>query len=172
MPIERRKHRRAQLKLPVRLRWPGPLRQLTEITETLDISRGGLLVRSANACRSDAPLWVSFPFDPSQSSNLPETPARIARVEHQSDEFHLVAVHLEPAVASNGSSPKPASERRSTSRTPICIPVALRLASNPWTEETMTLDISSEGMRLTTTRVYSEGDKLLVKLQPGAMVSG
>ncbi len=171
MPTERRKHRRAQLKLPVRLRWPGPLRQLTEVSETLDVSRGGLLVRSANDCCSGAPLWVTFPYDSSLSSNLPEIPARIARVERLSEDAHLIAVTLEPSVTVNGSGPKPPTERRRSPRVPISFPVAFRQSSRPWAEETMTLDISSRGIRLTTFRVYSEGEKVLVTLQPGPLVS-
>src|SRR6266571_8092594 len=118
MPTERREHRRAQLKLPVRLRWPGPLRQLMEVSETLDVSRGGLLARSSNDCRSGAPLWVTFPYDSSLSSNLPEVPARIARVERRSDDGLLIAIHLEPYAYVNGfkwmAISRPSSDRRST----------------------------------------------------------
>ncbi len=173
MPTERREHRRAQLKLPVRLRWPGPLRQLTEVSETLDVSRGGLLVRSSNDCRSGAPLWVTFPYDSSLSSNLPEVPARIARVERPSDDARLIAIHLEPYAYVNGSGPKPPVERRRSPRVPISVPVALRTGSSPWAEETMTLDISSRGMRLSTFRVYSEGEgvRVTLTLQPGPVVS-
>jgi len=171
MPTERREHRRAQLKLPVRLRWPGPLRQLTEVSETLDVCRGGLLVRSSNDCRSGAPLWVTFPYDSSLSANLPEVPARIARVERRSDDGLLIAIHLEPYAYVNGSGPKPLVERRRSPRVPISVPVALRTGSSPWAEETMTLDISSRGMRLSTFRVYSEGENVRITLQPGPVVS-
>ncbi|HYL09753.1 MAG TPA: PilZ domain-containing protein [Candidatus Acidoferrales bacterium] len=171
MPTEQRQHRRAHVRIPVRLRWLGPLGQLLEVSETLDVSRGGLLVRSENECYSGAPLWVTFPYDSSLSSNLPETPARILRVERRDGNTQVVAVRLEPPVSLNGSAPRPPIERRNSRRAPISIPVALRSFSSPWAEETMSLDISCKGIRLTTFREYVEGEKVVVRFQRDAPVS-
>src|SRR5258708_13854755 len=157
MPTERRKHRRAQLTMPVRLRWPGPLGQCVEISKTLDVSRGGALVRSANPGVPGAPLWVTFPYDNSLSSNLPETSARVVRSERQSEDTYVVAIHFELAAPLNGYAPKPPVERRRSPRAAFAIPALLHPPSRPWPEETMTVDVSSRGMRLTATRIYTVG---------------
>src|SRR5712691_4158563 len=78
---EQRRHPRAQLNLPVRLRWPTPLGQTTEVAETLDVCRGGLLIHRRDPCPIRAHLWVTFPFDSTLPLTQPETPARIARVK-------------------------------------------------------------------------------------------
>ncbi len=42
--MESRQHRRVSMHLPVRLRWTAPFGQKIELGETIDVSRGGLLV--------------------------------------------------------------------------------------------------------------------------------
>ena len=42
-PVDLRKSPRARLHLPARIRWLGPLGMRLEITETIDVSREGLL---------------------------------------------------------------------------------------------------------------------------------
>ena len=57
---EQRKYFRVQLNLPVRLRWRTPFGLTTEVSETLDVGRGGLLINRAQACEPDTMLWVTF----------------------------------------------------------------------------------------------------------------
>ncbi len=59
-----RKHPRAQLKLPARIRWHGPIGMRLEITETTDVSRDGMLFHRGEPCDRMARMWVAFPFDP------------------------------------------------------------------------------------------------------------
>jgi hypothetical protein len=81
--LELRKHPRAQLKLPARVRWRGPLGMRMESTHTLDVSRNGIRVQRNESCESGSRLWVVFPFDAASAAGVPrETPARVVRVEN------------------------------------------------------------------------------------------
>src|SRR5713101_5152797 len=95
--MDRREHHRAQLRLPVRLRWSTPFGQKTEVCKTLDISRGGLLVPCNEAHALGVPLWVTFPYDPSLRDGQPEMLAKVVRVTPGSNGFAASA----PLVSAN-----------------------------------------------------------------------
>jgi hypothetical protein len=168
---ERRKHPRAQVTMAVRLRWPGPLRQTTEITETLDISRGGLLVYSIDGSHTGRPLWLTFPFESSMALPEPETRAHVLRVERRPAGGNFLAIGFNsPAIVGNAA--KPPVERRFFSRTVIGVPIAVREISCPWAEEAMTLDISVDGLSFITPRIYNLGDTVKVAMRPGITPAG
>jgi len=77
--MDTREHRRVRMRLPVRLRWTTPFAQKIELVETIDVSRGGLLVSTKEPHTSGVPLWVTFPYDSSLSDGQPEMLARIVR---------------------------------------------------------------------------------------------
>src|ERR1700722_17412178 len=77
--MDRREHHRAQLNLPVRIRWNTPFGQKIEVCKTLDISRGGLLVPCQEAHAPGVPLWVTFPYDPALADGQPEIMAKVVR---------------------------------------------------------------------------------------------
>ena len=79
--MDRREHHRVQLRIPARLRWTTPLGQTTEICETLNVSRGGLLVPCKENHATGLPLWVTFPFDATLPFGQPEVLARVVRSE-------------------------------------------------------------------------------------------
>jgi hypothetical protein len=79
--MDRREHHRVQLRIPARLRWTTPLGQTTEICETLNVSRGGLLVPCKENHATAMPLWVTFPFDATLPFGQPEVLARVVRSE-------------------------------------------------------------------------------------------
>jgi len=161
---EQRKYSRVQLNLSVRLRWRTPFGLTTEVSETLDAGRGGLLIYRAEPCEPGRTLWVTFPFDPEIRFSQPETPARVARVKATPSGGHLVAIVFE-------SLPQPASEtpgrrnRRANRRTRLALPMRVRPVGFPWAEETMTIDLSEEGALFGTSRVYQFGDEVRVKLE-------
>jgi hypothetical protein len=164
--VEIRRHPRAQLQLPVRVRWRGPIGMRLEVTQTIDVSREGLFVQRAEPCELQTRVWVAFPFDSSVSmTGQPETPARIARVEKAARGGYHVALHLElaPRVAPR----PPKNERRSSPRIPFALPIFVRAAGAPWPEESMTQDISRSGARFLTARIFSKGDALLATLSWG-----
>jgi hypothetical protein len=78
-PMDSREHRRVRMRLPVRLRWTTPFAQKIELAETIDVSRGGLLVSTKEPHTSGVPLWVTFPYDASLGDGQPEMLATIVR---------------------------------------------------------------------------------------------
>ncbi len=173
---EQRRHPRVQLNLPVRLRWPTPLGQITEVTETLDVCRGGLLVHRRDLGRVGALLWVTFPFDSSLPVTQPETPARIVRLDQTPAGDPLLAIEFEPVTKRRDANAageldfRPARERRGSPRIPLALPIRVRPLDSPWPEETMTRDVSNGGVLFCTTRLYATGDPVHVALPMGSLV--
>lgn len=164
--IEIRRHPRAQLALPVRIRWRGPIGMRLETTQTIDISREGLLVQRAEPCELQTRVWVAFPFDSGAAMGAqPETPACVVRVERAAKGNYRVALHLE---SPQRSAPRPpATERRSSVRIPFALPLFVRASGAPWPEESMTQDISRGGARFLTARIFAQGDEVLATLSWG-----
>ena len=77
--MDRREHRRVRMSLPVRLRWAAPLGQKIELSETFDVSRGGLLVFTKVPHVTGVPLWVTFPYDASPPDGQPEVLTHVVR---------------------------------------------------------------------------------------------
>jgi len=178
--MDRREHHRAQLRLPVRIRWNTPFGQKTEVCKTLDISRGGLLVPCEEAHAPGVPLWVTFPFDSSLGTGQPEMLARVVCVRSARNgngnkattdlSEQAVALHFASPFRpeSNGNGHAKERERRHSPRRPLAIPVRVRPPHIPWFEEAMTIDISAQGLRFLSSREYQEGDPLLVSFEPAA----
>jgi PilZ domain len=164
--LEMRKHPRAQLKLPARVRWRGPLGMRMESTHTLDVSRDGIRVQRNEPCESGSRVWVVFPFDAAAAAGVPpETPARVVRVDSGHGAGYQVALQLElpPREAS-----RPADhERRTCSRISFALPIFVRAVGFPWPEESMTQDISRAGARFESAHIYSTGDAVLAKISWG-----
>jgi hypothetical protein len=76
-----RVHRRVRMRLPARLRWSTPLGQKIEMVQTIDVSRGGLLVSTQDAHSSGTSVWVTFPFDASLGDGQPEVVAHVVRCD-------------------------------------------------------------------------------------------
>jgi hypothetical protein len=79
--MDNRQHRRVRLRLPVRLRWSTPFGQKIELANTIDVSRGGLLVSTKESHTPGVAVWVTFPYDASLSDGQPEILARVARCD-------------------------------------------------------------------------------------------
>lgn len=77
--MQDREHRRVRMRLPARLRWTTPLGQKLESCETIDVSRGGLLVSSKEPHSAGVALWVTFPYDALLPDGQPEVLARVVR---------------------------------------------------------------------------------------------
>lgn len=188
--MDRREHHRAQLRLPVRLRWSTPFGQKTEVCKTLDISRSGLLVPCNEGHALGVPLWVTFPYDPSLRDGQPEMLAKVVRVTPCSNgsaasapfvsanqltkasEAPAVALHFQPAFhpESNGNGQVKERERRGSARSLLAVPLRVRLEHVPWFEEAMTIDVSALGLRFLSNREYPPYANLLVSFDPSASV--
>ena len=178
--MDRREHHRAQLRLPVRIRWNTPFGQKTEICKTLDISRGGLLVPCEETHAPGVPLWVTFPYDGSGDSQ-PEILAKVMRVRsarngngskaaRAGSSDKAVALHfaLPFRPESNGNGHAKERERRGSPRRALALPVRIRPEHVPWFEEAMTIDVSAHGLRFLSSREYQESDRLRVSFDPTA----
>src|SRR5262245_38269677 len=107
--MQRRQHPRVRLRLSARLRWSAPLGQRIEQCETINASRGGLLVECHQGHDTGFPLWVTFPFDPDASALQPETPARVVRSNASSEgkvERWAMALQFERAAGLPGRNGK------------------------------------------------------------------
>ena len=164
--LELRKHPRAQLRLPARIRWRGPLGMRMESTHTLDVSRNGIRVQRNESCESGSRVWVVFPFDGASASGIPpETPARVVRVESGPSAGYQVALQLE--LPSRTASRPTDRERRACSRISFALPIFVRALGFPWPEESMTQNISRTGARFESAHIYSAGDAVLAKIPWG-----
>lgn len=176
--MDRREHHRVQLRLPARLRWTTPFGQKTEICETLNVSRGGLLVPCKEPHASGFPLWVTFPYDPQLPEPQPEILARVIprrylqislfeELMHDTGEESSLGLcfHADYRAHSNGNGHKHPIERRASRRRPLAVPVRVRPQHIPWFEEAMTMDISSEGLRFLSRREYAPGQPLFVSFE-------
>jgi hypothetical protein len=79
--MQDREHRRVRMRLPARLRWTTPLGQKIELCETIDVSRGGLLLSSKEPHSAGVPLWVTFPYDALLPDGQPEVLAWVVRCD-------------------------------------------------------------------------------------------
>ena len=179
--MDRREHHRAQLRLPVRIRWNTPFAQKTEVCRTLDISRGGLLVPCHEAHAPGVGLWVTFPYDTSLGNGQPEMLAKVVRVRpaHNGNgsasidpdaNEPAVALHfaLSPRTLANGNGHAEEHERRDSPRRPLALPVRVRPEHIPWFEEAMTMDVSAHSLRFLSSREYQKGDRLLLSFEAAA----
>jgi hypothetical protein len=181
---ERRRHPRALLSIPVRLRWLGPLGLESEISETLDAGRGGILVPSREPRAEGELAWVTFPYVASAAAE-PETPAHVARSKTTPSGGYLAGIALAEcnrrahAAADSDSSANPrtsnvyrGADRRGHPRTRLALPIRVRGADPAWPEDTMTMDISRRGLQFCTLRVYDEGEQMTLALPRSPLLSG
>src|SRR6202790_4949587 len=165
--MDRREYHRAQLLLPVRLRWSTPFGQKTELCKTLNISRGGLFVPCTETHALGVPLWVTFPYDPSLRDGQPEMLAQVVRVATclngsngnaatgtkekpmTGSQAAAIAVQFQPLfhAEGNGNGHAKDLERRGSPRRPLAVPVRVRPAHVPWIEEPRTIEVSAQGLR-------------------------
>src|SRR5579862_2025370 len=122
LSLEQRKSPRVQLKLPVRIRWHGPLGMRLELTQTVDVAREGLLIRRKEGCSVGTRVWVTYPYDKTaRTVSMTETPACILRVEKTSSYDFYVALHLH--VPRKGGATQIGFERRFASRVYSAVPI-------------------------------------------------
>jgi hypothetical protein len=108
--MDSREHRRVRMRLPARLRWTTPFGQKTELCETINVSRGGLLISAREPHSAGLPLWVTFPYDSSLSDGQPETLAWVVRCGEMLADFRAENVQGNTQL-------KNASEQEHTART-------------------------------------------------------
>jgi hypothetical protein len=189
---DRRRRPRAQLELPVRVRWLGPFGLETEITHTCNASRDGLLVSSQQPRQHGSLVWATFPFDPAAAFTESETPGKVVRSESASGDACRIAISFQPgepvspvdgSTAKETSSHSKRNDRRGQPRIPLAYLVRvtrsasrsngsdLPLESPFRSEDAMTVDVSPNGMIFCTLRIYSASEQLLIAAQMGLKLS-
>jgi hypothetical protein len=164
--VEMRKHPRAQLRMPARIRWRGALGMRIEIARTIDASRDGIRIPRSEPCELGSRVWVTFPFETNSSAAAqPETPARVVRVVPNAQRGYDVSLHLD--IPRRHAEPAKGRERRTCSRLTFSVPIFVRAAGSPWPEESMTHDISRAGARFESAHIYNAGDQVLAKVPWG-----
>jgi hypothetical protein len=170
--MQRRLHPRVRLRLPARLRWSAPLGQRTDQCETVNVSRGGLLLACEEAHGVGHPVWVTIPFDPQSSGAQPETVGRVVRCLPANEEKlpgWNVAMHFEHVAHAqtrgNGSIRGDKSQNGAGNK--ISLPIRVRPLRVPWHEDAMTLEVSRDKLKFVTNRQYTFGQKLLISFGTG-----
>ena len=157
------------MRLPARLRWTSPFGQKIELAETMDVSRGGLLLSIREWHGQGMPLWVTFPYDTFFREGQPEMPARVVRCEQLSTAPFLfsLAIQFEAQARSahNGNGARREPERRGGPRRSLAMPIRVHQENVPWFEEAMSLDFSPRGMRFRGQREYATGELLRIALE-------
>jgi PilZ domain-containing protein len=170
-----RAYRRVRMRLPARLRWTSPFGQKIELAETIEVSRGGLLLSSRELHAPGVPVWVTFPYDASLREGQPEVAARVMRCEALSaTPLHFsLAIQFEAQAryAFNGNGARRDPERRCSGRRSLAMPIRVRPENVPWFEEAMSLDLSPRGMRFRSQREYSAGEVLRITLEDATSTS-
>lgn len=174
--MQRRMHPRVRLRLPARLRWSAPLGQKTQQCETINVSRGGLLLSCNDVPGEGHPLWVTFPFDPAASGAQPETVARVVRRTESHGEISASATgrwkaalqfeataHLQ--TRRNGG--RKANAGGNGAGNKIALPIHVRLEHIPWPEEAMTVEVEPDKLKFLTNREYILGQRLLISFVSG-----
>jgi len=199
-PRERRHRSRVLLEMPVRIRWLGPFGLETEITQTCNVSRSGLLVSSAGSRQAGSLLWATFPYDAGVYFTESETPGKVVRcgadmtlaTAQAATTANTIAIafhHLDlnplggALLQNNSSNGTRRNERRHHARIVLAFLIRVeRSAQNPrsaeqkpeqppWSEETMTLDVSPAGMLFYTLRIHQVGEDLIIAVQSGRKFS-
>lgn len=157
------------MRLPARLRRTSPFGQKIELAETMDVSRGGLLLSSRELHAPGVQLWVTLPYDASLREGQPEVAARVVRCEQLSAAPVLfsLAIQFEAQARSphNGNSARREPERRGSPRRSLSMPIRVHQENVPWFEEAMSLDLSPRGMRFRGQREYAAGELLRIALE-------
>jgi hypothetical protein len=193
---ERRHRPRVLLEMPVRIRWLGPFGLETEITQTRNASRGGLLVSSDCSRQVGSLLWATFPYDAAVAFTESETPGKVVRFAANfairnaqantiAIEFHhhdLIS-HSDPLAQNNPSSLAGRNDRRLHARIALAFLIRVERSgrnsnlpqqerkSPLWAQETMTVEVSPAGMLFCTLRIYEIGEQLLITVQPARRLS-
>ena len=163
--MQRRRHPRVRLRLSARLRWSAPLGQRIEQCETINASRGGLLVECYEGHGAGFPLWVTFPFDPDASAAQPEVAARVVRSSAASKdkaERWAVALEFDRAPGLPDRNGKSSALAKKNGARNIALPIRVRPPNMPWHEEAMTFEVAPGKVKFVTNREYAFGERLLI----------
>jgi hypothetical protein len=193
---ERRHRPRVLLELPVRVRWLGPFGLETEITQTRNASRDGILVSSDFSRQVGSLLWATFPYDAAVAFTESETPGNVVRcaatfaIRSAKANTIAIAFHHHDLISESDtlaqnlfSAHSGRNDRRRHARIALAFLIRVErigqisslprqeIESAQWPDETMTVEVSPAGMLFCTLRIYEVGEQLTIAAQPGRKLS-
>ncbi len=178
---DQRFRQRVRMDMPVRIRQVPPPRDSTEIKNTLDVSRNGILFRTRQNYELNSLLWVTMPYTASAEVKDPEFPATVVRVIKLQDGDTEIGVQFHSAhadrwhhsiYAQTTTKPITNTEKREKNRVRMTLPVRVR--SGMVMDESVTLDVSRTGILFVSSQPYAIGQKVfvVVPFQPAGLISG
>lgn len=172
---EQRTRSRVRLSLPVRIRQIGPPRAAVDVTQTVDVSRNGILFRTRLPYQLDTTVWLTMPYQVSAGAHDLEFPATVVRIARMADGSGEIALRFHSARADEwtpayGTSRESlrTNERRGKNRVRMTLPIRVR--QEDAAEESTTIDVSRTGVLFRSAQPYRIGQTVWVAMpyQPGA----
>jgi len=167
------------MSLPVRVRQIYPPRDAVEVSVTLDVSRNGILFRSADFYLLHSTVWVTMNYSAKETAPDSEFPATVVRIVKNPEGLYDVALQfhssradrVEPVVRGAGPSAITSSERRNKNR--VRTAMSIRVRAGDMVEESITVNVSRTGVLFRSSRQYAVGQAvwMVMPYQPGEELS-
>ena len=165
---DQRHRARVRMTLPVKVRQIYPPRDAVEVSVTLDVSRNGILFRSAEYYVLHSTVWVTMNYNPKEIAPDSEFPATVVRIVKNPEGGYGVALQfhssradrMEPMARPAGASTAASSERRHKNR--VRTAMAIRVRAGDMVEESITVNVSRTGVLFRSSRQYSIGQMVWV----------
>ncbi|HEX9761427.1 MAG TPA: PilZ domain-containing protein [Candidatus Acidoferrales bacterium] len=173
-----RQRGRVQVEIPARIRQIAPPRNAVELTNSLDVSRNGMLFRTRGRYDLHTVVWVTLNYRPGVTAEPIEFPATVVRIDRRDDGSAEIALRFHSSRADStpeasmpaappASPPTQSSTRRERTRARIALPVRVR--SQTGVEETTTVDVSRNGVLFHSQSTYRVGERVdvIMPFRPG-----
>jgi len=181
---ERRAKRRALISAPVRVRGIDLTHDgLDDITTTLNVSRIGILLASANpAYYRSMDVMVTFPHSKAPTAIQAEQPGRVVRVSDLPDGRRSIAIalgvthHDEEFIHASGerlhAGSKPEAEKITIDRDPNSLkPLVLALDAEKSIRESLKSYLANEGYDVITVTNAQEARDVLSQCTPSLLIA-
>ena len=163
---DRRNKTRTVISIPVRVRGVlGPDREFDEVTTTLNLSPGGILVETSSvAYYRNMKVAVTLPYEDRPGTAQPEREGHVLRIAELRESRRSIAIalgdvlshevsHSKQKKLAHASSSHAASAHRDPSSHP---PLVLVVESEVATSELMKTYLSAEGYEVVIARTFAE----------------
>ena len=178
---DRRKKARTVISTPVRVRGLlGPDRELAEVTTTLNLSPGGILIETSSvAYYRTMKLAVTLPYEDRPGTAHPEQEGHVVRITESREGRRSVAIALgdvlsqevahskHKKIAHESHTHAALAHRDAKSHPPLLLVVESEVA----TSEIMKAYLSAEGYEVVTARTFTEARAVLDHRVPALVIA-